>query len=78
MFCFFFAGRKLKPKQADQCNKDLIKDIRDVTSDWERLKAVLRIRMRMDPELLLGSGSGIKIQSWIRIRNKSFRIRNTG
>ena len=32
----------------------------------------------MDPELLPGSGSGTrKIQSWIRIRNKSFRIRNT-
>ena len=33
------------------------------------------IRIRMDPELLPGSGSGTrKIQSWIRIRNKSFRI----
>ena len=38
------------------------------------------IRIRMDPELLPGSGSGSgtrKIQSWIRIRNKSFRIHNT-
>ena len=36
------------------------------------------IRIRMDPELLLGSGFGTrKIQSWIRIRNKSFRIHNT-
>ena len=33
----------------------------------------------MDPELLPGSGSGTwKIQSWIQIRNKSFRIHNTG
>ena len=31
----------------------------------------------MDPELLPGSGSGTrKIESWIRIRNKSFRIHN--
>ena len=30
----------------------------------------------MDPELLLGYGTQ-KIQSYIRIRNKSFRIRNT-
>ena len=40
----------------------------------------IRIRIRMDPELLPGSGSGSgtrKIQSWIRIRNKSFRIQNT-
>ena len=37
------------------------------------------IRIRMDLELLPGSGSGTrKIQSWIRIRNKSFRIHNTG
>ena len=35
------------------------------------------IRIRMDPELLPGSGTQ-KIQSWIRIRNKSFRIHNTG
>ena len=35
------------------------------------------IRIRMDPELLPGSGSGTqKIESWIR--NKSFRIHNTG
>ena len=33
------------------------------------------IRIRMDPELLPGSGTQ-KIQSWIR--NKSFRIHNTG
>ena len=33
---------------------------------------------RLDPELLPGSGSGTrKIQSWIRIQNKSFRIHNT-
>ena len=32
----------------------------------------------MDPELLSESGSRThKIQSWIRIRNKSFRIHNT-
>ena len=32
----------------------------------------------MDPELLRGSGPELwKIQSWIRIRNKSFRIHNT-
>ena len=31
------------------------------------------IRIHMDPELLPGSGT-LKIQSWIRIRNKSFRI----
>ena len=37
------------------------------------------IRIRMDPELLPGSWSGTrKIQSWIWIRNKSFRIHNTG
>ena len=37
------------------------------------------IRIRIDPELLSGSESGTrKIQSWIRLRNKSFRIRNTG
>ena len=35
------------------------------------------IRIRMDPELLPGSGSR-KIQRWIRIQNKSFRIHNTG
>ena len=36
------------------------------------------IRTRMDQELLPGAGSGtLKIQSWIRIWNKSFRIRNT-
>ena len=36
------------------------------------------IRIRMDPELLPGSGSRTrKIQSWIRIRSKQFRIRNT-
>ena len=34
------------------------------------------IRIRMDPELLPGSGTR-KIQSWIRILNKSFRIHNT-
>ena len=34
------------------------------------------IRIRMDPELLHGSGTR-KIQSWIRIRNKSFQIHNT-
>ena len=37
------------------------------------MKSVLWIRIRMDPELLPGSGSGSgtrKIQSWIRIRNK--------
>ena len=34
------------------------------------------IWIRMDPELLPGSGTR-KIQSWIRIRNKSFRIHNT-
>ena len=33
------------------------------------------IRIRIDPELLPGSGTR-KIQSWIR--NKSFRIHNTG
>ena len=36
------------------------------------------IRIRMDPELLPGSGSRTrKIPSWIWIRNKSFRIHNT-
>ena len=36
------------------------------------------IRIRMDPELLPGSGSGTqKIQSWIRISNESFWIHNT-
>ena len=30
----------------------------------------------MDPELFPESGT-LKIQSWIRIRNKSFRIRTT-
>ena len=35
------------------------------------------IRIRMDPTLLPGSGTR-KIQSWIRIQNKSFRIHNTG
>ena len=36
------------------------------------------IRIRMDSKLLPGSGSGTrKIQSWIRILNKSFRIRKT-
>ena len=35
------------------------------------------IQICMDPELLPGSGDQ-KIQSWIRIRNKSFRIHNTG
>ena len=35
------------------------------------------IRIRMDPKLLPGSGSGtLKIQSWIW--NKSFWIYNTG
>ena len=34
------------------------------------------IQIRIDPELLPGSGTR-KIQSWIRIRNKSFRIHNT-
>ena len=39
----------------------------------------IRIRMDPDPELgKLRAGSGTrKIQSWIRIRNKSFRIQNT-
>ena len=37
---------------------------------------MLWIRIRMDPEILPGSGTR-KIQSWIRIRNKSFRIHNT-
>ena len=37
---------------------------------------VMRIWIRMDPELLPGSGTR-KIQSWIRIQNKSFWIRNT-
>ena len=39
------------------------------------------IQICMDPEILPGFGSGTrKIQSWIRIRirNKSFRIQNTG
>ena len=31
----------------------------------------------MDPKLLFGSGTR-KLQSWIRMRNKSLRIRNTG
>ena len=35
------------------------------------------IRICIDPELLPGSGTR-KIQSWIRIRNKTFRIHNTG
>ena len=36
------------------------------------------IRIRMNPELLPRSGSGTrKIQSWIRIRNKSFWIHTT-
>ena len=36
------------------------------------------IRIRMDPKLLPGSESGTrKIQSWIRIRNKSLWIHNT-
>ena len=34
------------------------------------------IRIRMGPEILPGSGTR-KIQSWIRIRNISFRIHNT-
>ena len=45
------------------------------------LKNMGWIRIRMDQELLPGSGyeSGTrKTQSWIRIRNKSFRIHNTG
>ena len=33
------------------------------------------IRIRMDRKLLPGSGTR-KIQSWIRVRNKSFRIHN--
>ena len=36
----------------------------------------IRIRIHMDPELLPWYGTR-KIQSWIRIRNKSFLIRNT-
>ena len=37
------------------------------------------IRICMDPELLPGFGFGTrKIQSWIRIQNKFFRIHNTG
>ena len=40
------------------------------------LISLLRIRIRMDPEIFPGSGTR-KIQSWIRIRNKSFRIHNT-
>ena len=39
-------------------------------------KPVLWIRIRLDPELLPESGTR-KIQSWILIRNKSFRIHNT-
>ena len=34
------------------------------------------IRIRMDPELLHGSGTR-KLKSWIRIRNTSFQIHNT-
>ena len=35
------------------------------------------IRVLLDPELLPGSGAGtLKGRSWIRIRNKSFRIHN--
>ena len=34
------------------------------------------IRIRMNPELLTGSEAQ-KIQSWIRIQNKSFRIHNS-
>ena len=35
------------------------------------------IRVLLDPELLPGSGAGtLKGRSWIRIRNKSFRIYN--
>ena len=50
-----------------------------IISDYTYLINIGWIRIRMDPELLPGSGSGTrKIQSWIRIRNKSFRIRNTG
>ena len=37
---------------------------------------MILIRIRMDLELLPGSGTW-KIQSWFRIRNKSFRIHNT-
>ena len=36
----------------------------------------IQIRIRMDLTLLPGSGTR-KIKSWIRIRNKSFRIHNT-
>ena len=37
------------------------------------------IRIRMDPDLELLPGSGTqKVQSWIRIRNKSFWIHTTG
>ena len=48
--------------------------------DYTYLINIGWIRIRMDPELLPGYGSGSrKIQSWIRIRirNKSFQIHNT-
>ena len=46
--------------------------------DYTYLINIVWIRIRMDPELMPGSRSGTgKIQSWIRIRNKSFQIHNT-
>ena len=51
-----------------------------IISDYTYLFNIGWIRIRMDQELLPGSGTQ-KIQSWswiwIRIRNKSFRIHNT-
>ena len=48
-----------------------------IISDYTYLINIGWIRIRMDPELLPGSRSGTrKIQSWIRIWNKSFRIHN--
>ena len=40
------------------------------------LNNMVWIRIRVDPELLPGSGTQ-EIQSWIQIRNKSFRIHIT-
>ena len=56
---------------------NLIKACFCIISDYTYIIYIgwIRIRIRMDPELLPGSGTR-KIQS--RIRNKSFRIHNTG
>ena len=58
--------------------KDKIKILKSFCSNLIKIRVVLWIRIRMDPELLPGSGSGIKVPDPAKVKEQINKTVNSG